>query len=213
MLTSLYVEGRGPLHRVTAGTKLAGLAIAGVALFFVTQPWLLAVFLIFSALAYITAGLSIREALRRIAPTLWSLLFLLAVNLFLLPWPDAAVLGLRILTLVFAAAAVTATTPLAEMMAVVDRVARPLEKLNLLRPGDAGLAFGLCLRFVPDILSRYEALREAHRARGLKVRVLTLLGPLIILTLKQADEVASAIDARGLRGASKPFPSSERHSS
>jgi len=64
---------------------------------------------------------------------------------------------------------------------------------------DIGLALGLVLRFVPEIVGRYQAICEAHRARGLKIRPITLLAPLIILTLRDADNIAAAIDARGIR--------------
>lgn len=150
----------------------------------------------------------------RIRLTLYSLLFLMVLNLIFLPLAEVQILTLRFLALVFAAAAVTATTPLDAMMDVVNRIMRPFEKLGFVRQGDAGLTVGLCVRFVPEILARHHALVEAHKARGLKVRPLTLLGPLIILTLKQADDVAAAIDARGLRGAQAISISSqpnERH--
>jgi len=55
------------------------------------------------------------------------------------------------------------------------------------------------VRFVPEILGRYQAIKEAHAARGIKVRPVTLLAPLIILTLRDADNIAAAIDARGFR--------------
>ncbi|MEO9338480.1 energy-coupling factor transporter transmembrane protein EcfT [Mesorhizobium sp. SB112] len=201
MLNSLYVEGRGPLHRLSAGAKLAFLALAGLGLFFIHSPLVLAAAFALAAAVYFTVGLAAGAMLRRIRPTLYSLLFLMLLNLFFLPWEEVVVLALRILTLVFAAAAITATTPLGDMMNVVNRLLSPLERLGLVRPGDAGLMVGLCLRFVPEILSRYHALVEAHKARGMKVRPLKLLGPLVILTLKQADDVAAAIDARGLRAA------------
>ena len=78
-------------------------------------------------------------------------------------------------------------------------LARPLERAGLVRADDIGLAVGLVVRFVPEILSRYQAIREAHAARGLKLRPTTILVPLIILTLRDADNVAAAIDARGIR--------------
>lgn len=213
MLNSLYVEGQGPLHRLSAGAKLAFLALAGLGLFFIHSPWVLAAAFVLAAAVYFTVGLAPREMLRRIRPTLYSLLFLMVLNLFLLPWQEALELALRILALVFAAAAVTATTPLGGMMDVVNRLLSPLERLGLVRAGDAGLTVGMCLRFVPEILSRYHALAEAHKARGIKVRPLTLLGPLVILTLKQADDVAAAIDARGLRAArANLLQPKERHS-
>jgi biotin transport system permease protein len=81
----------------------------------------------------------------------------------------------------------------------ITSLARPLEKTGLVRADDIGLAVGLVIRFVPEILGRYTAIREAHIARGLKVRPATILVPLIILTLKDADNIAAAIDARGIR--------------
>jgi biotin transport system permease protein len=75
----------------------------------------------------------------------------------------------------------------------------PLEKIGLVKAADIGLAVGLVVRFVPEIVSRYQAIREAHEARGLTIRVRTMLVPLIILTLRDADQIAAAIDARGIR--------------
>ena len=88
------------------------------------------------------------------------------------------------------------------MSAFIDEItalAMPLERLGLLKAADIGLAIGLVIRFVPEILDRYDAIREAHQARGIKVRLATTLTPLIILTLRDADNIAAAIDARGIR--------------
>jgi biotin transport system permease protein len=85
-------------------------------------------------------------------------------------------------------------------MAAVTDLARPLERLGLMKAADLGLALGLVLRFVPEIAQRHEALKEAHAARGIPFKLSRMLGPLIISTLKDADRIAEAIDARGIRG-------------
>jgi biotin transport system permease protein len=166
----------------------------------------LVICLLLSGVAYLSTGVGLCNGVRRLVPALLSIFLLMLLNLFFLPWQEVAVIAMRIVCLVLCAAVVTATTSLAEIMQVIDRVALPLERLGALKPGDAGLAVGLCMRFIPDTVACYKALREAHRARGLKVRFSTLLGPLIILTLKQADQVATAIEARGLRGAHEHSP-------
>ncbi|PZO79351.1 MAG: transporter [Mesorhizobium amorphae] len=199
MLSALHVEGTGLLHRLGARTKLAALAISGALLFLVERPVVLAVLLAIAAGLYLTAGLPISEALRRLRWTLVSIALLAALNLFLLPPGEVLTLTLRILALVFLAAAVTATTPLPLMIGAVNRFALPLERLGLVRRGDLGLMVGLAIRFVPEIASRANALAEAHKARGLKLRPHTLIGPLVIQTLREADAAAAAIDARGLR--------------
>ena len=106
---------------------------------------------------------------------------------------------LRLTALMLLAATVTATTSITEFIDEVTALARPLERTGWVQADDIGLALGLVLRFVPEIVGRYQAIREAHKARGLKVRPTTLLAPLIILTLKDADNIAAAIDARGIR--------------
>jgi len=105
----------------------------------------------------------------------------------------------RLGALVLLAAAVTATTTISAFMDEITRLLRPLERFGFVRAADVSLAVGLVLRFVPEILARYGDIREAHRARGLRVRPLGVLVPLIILTLKDADTIAMAIDARGFR--------------
>ncbi|CFN71313.1 cobalt transport protein [Bordetella pertussis] len=53
------------------------------------------------------------------------------------------------------------------------------------------------MRFIPEIWRNYQEIREAQAARGLGAHPLALLVPLVVRTLKRAEEVAQAIDARG----------------
>lgn len=200
MLTSLHVEGTSLLHRIPVKPKLAGLMVFGLALYFVDQPLLLGAALLLTGLVYLSTGVGLREGLRRLRPVLFTIAFLAAVNLLLLTPLEALVTTLRLVAILFLAAAVTASTAIADFMAAVTDLARPLERLGLMKGADLGLAFGLVLRFVPEIAGRYEALKEAHAARGVPVKLSRLLGPLIIATLKDADRIAEAIDARGIRG-------------
>ena len=199
MLTSLYVEGRSWFHRVPVRTKLVVLALLSIALFATNSPLLLLPVFLVSGGLYLSLGLSPREALSRVGFVFFTILVLAAINLFLVPIPQVVALVLRLTALVLFAAAVTATTTIGAFMDEVTILLKPLERFGLLRASDVSLALGLVLRFVPDIFSRYQAISEAHRARGLPVRPLTIIGPLIILTLKDADTIAAAIDARGFR--------------
>ena len=199
MLTSLYVEGGSWFHRVPVRAKLVALAVLSIALFATDSPFLLLPAFLLSGWLYLSLGLKPREALSRVGFVFFTLLILAAGNLFLVPVPQVAARVLRLMALVLFAAAVTATTTIGAFMDEVTILLKPLERLGLLRAADVGLALGLVLRFVPDIFARYQALAEAHRARGLPVRPLTIIGPLIILTLKDADTIAAAIDARGFR--------------
>lgn len=200
MLTSLHVEGQSPLHRIPVKPKLLGLTVFGLVLYLVDQPLVLGAVLIATALLYLSTGIGLSEGLRRLRPVLFTIAFLAAVNLVVLSPLEALVTTLRLVAILCVAASVTASTTIADFMQAVTDLARPLERLGLLKAADLGLALGLVLRFVPEIAQRYEALKEAHAARGIPVKLSRMLGPLIISTLKDADRIAEAIDARGIRG-------------
>ncbi|MFN3634880.1 MAG: energy-coupling factor transporter transmembrane component T family protein [Rhizobium rhizophilum] len=200
MLTSLHVEGRSLLHRIPVKPKLLGLMVFGLALYLIAQPLVLTAALVLTGVLYLSTGVGLWEGLRRLKPVLFTIAFLAAVNLVLLSPEETLVTTLRLVAILFLAAAVTASTTIADFMAAVTDLAWPLERLGLMKAADLGLALGLVLRFVPEIAQRYEALKEAHEARGIPVKLSRMLGPLIISTLKDADRIAEAIDARGIRG-------------
>ncbi|ODS58987.1 MAG: transporter [Agrobacterium sp. SCN 61-19] len=199
-MTSLHVEGQSLLHRIPVKPKLIGLMAFGLALYWVDHPLVLTVALIATGSLYLSTGVGVPEGFRRLKPVLFTIAFLALVNLLLLSPHEALVITLRLVAILLLAAAVTASTTIADFMAAVTDLARPLEQLGLMKAADLGLALGLVLRFVPEIAARYEALKEAHAARGIPVKLSRMLGPLIISTLKDADRIAEAIDARGIRG-------------
>jgi biotin transport system permease protein len=198
-MQSLFVEGSSALHRLPARIKLIGLAGLGVVLFTTANIPVLCVAVLATAALYLSIGLPIRAALARLKPIFLTIVVVAVFSLAFNPWHGAVVALLRLTALMLFAASVTATTTITQFIDEITLLAQPLERIGLLRADDVGLAVGLVVRFVPDILGRYQAIREAHAARGLKVRPTTVLVPLIILTLKDADSIAAAIDARGVR--------------
>ncbi|QRM54548.1 energy-coupling factor transporter transmembrane protein EcfT [Sinorhizobium sp. BG8] len=199
MIDSLEIEGDTLFHRMTVRRKLGILFAAGVLLFLTSNLWLLAPVCAVSALLYFTVGLPFAEAVRRVRFVLLTVIMLAAANYIFHSHQEALAVLFRLSCLVFLAAAVTATTGISAFMDEITRLLRPLERTGLVRAADVSLAVGLVIRFVPEIFATYEDIRDAHRARGLPLRPLTLVVPLIILTLKDADTIAMAIDARGFR--------------
>ncbi|MDM9626640.1 CbiQ family ECF transporter T component [Rhizobium sp. S152] len=198
-MQSLFVEGSSSMHRLSARAKLIALALLGILLFATADIALLAAAVAATAVVYLSIGLPFRAALARLRPIFLTIVIVALFSLAFNPWHEAVIALLRLTALMLFAASVTATTSVTQFMDEITLLARPLERLGLLRADDVGLAVGLVVRFVPEILSRYHAIREAHAARGIKLRPTTVLVPLIILTLKDADNIAAAIDARGIR--------------
>jgi biotin transport system permease protein len=198
-MQSLYVDGETWMHRASPRAKLVVLAALGIVLFLSDRLALLAVAAVVAAALYFAVGLSFREALMRLRPVLLVILFVALFSLLFNPLHAAVATVLRLVALVLIAATVTGTTTIGSFIEEITLLARPLERLGLVHAADIGLAVGLVVRFVPEIVDRYGAIREAHEARGLKIRLSTTLVPLIILTLRDADSIAAAIDARGIR--------------
>ncbi|MGV0879364.1 energy-coupling factor transporter transmembrane protein EcfT [Martelella sp. FLE1502] len=199
-MQSLYVEADSILHRISPGVKLGGLVAFSLAVFLTANLWGLAGFAAAAAFVYFTLPIRLRPALARLVPMALAVLLVGGFSLIFNPWEQALASVLRLSALMLAAAAITASTPVPDFIDTITRAARPLEKTGLVRAADIGLAVGLVIRFVPDILSRYGAIRDAHRARGIRFRPRGAIVPLIILTLRDADSIADAIDARGIRG-------------
>ncbi|WP_319517441.1 energy-coupling factor transporter transmembrane protein EcfT [uncultured Martelella sp.] len=199
-MQSLYVEGNSFLHRMAPGIKLAGLIAFSIAIFLIGSLTVLGLMMALAAGLYFMLPMQPRQALARLVPIGAAILLVGGFNLIFNPWQVAATSVLRLSALMFLAAAITAATPVPAFIDTITRWAMPLERAGLIRAADIGLAIGLVIRFVPDILSRYSAIRDAHRARGIAFRPLGAIVPLIILTLRDADSIADAIDARGIRG-------------
>ncbi|CDN52924.1 ABC-type cobalt transport system, permease component CbiQ [Neorhizobium galegae bv. officinalis bv. officinalis str. HAMBI 1141] len=198
-MKTLYVEGDTFLHRLSPRAKLLGLAALSLVFFLVRSPAILSVAALLGGIVYSSLRLGWRQSWLRLRPVLLTIAVVALFTLVFNGRHDTLVVVTRLTALALFAAAVTATTSTGDFIDEITRLAMPLERLGLVRAADIGLSIGLVIRFVPEILSRYQAIRDAHRARGLKVRPLTLAVPLIILTLKNADEIAAAIDARGIR--------------
>ncbi|GAA3062349.1 energy-coupling factor transporter transmembrane protein EcfT [Rhizobium viscosum] len=198
-MQSLYVDGDSALHRLSPRAKIFSLFLLGFVLFLGDNLPLLVIVTLLTALIYRSVGLPLKESATRLKPIFLTIAFVALFTLLFNPWHDALVALLRLTALMLFAAAVTATTTITQFMDEITALARPLERTGWVKADDVGLAVGLVLRFVPDIIARYHALSEAHAARGLKVRPATILIPLIILTLRDADNIAAAIDARGIR--------------
>ncbi len=201
MTLALYVPRSSPVHRIPAGWKLLALAALSVLVFAVpTLP------LVSGALAAVVAGglfaarLPVAVLARQVRAVLWLLIAIFLLHVLLTDVSTGSRTVLRLLTLVLAAAVVTATTRVSAMVAVVERICGPLRWFGV-RPARIGLVIAMALRFIPLIADRADRIREAQAARGGSARGLrgltTTVVPLLVQVLQLAHTVSEALDARG----------------
>jgi biotin transport system permease protein len=198
---ALYVPRASVVHRTPAGWKLLGLAGLSVLVFAVpTLPVVTGALAAVLVVGLVVARLPSAVLVRQARTVLWWLIAILALHTLLTDVLTGTLTALRLLTLVLAAAVVTATTRVTEMVAVVERVCRPLQWVGV-RPARIGLVIAMALRFIPLISERAQRIREAQAARGGSVRGLrgltTMVVPLLVQVLQLAHTVSEALDARG----------------
>lgn len=201
MTLALYVPRASPVHRTPAGWKLLTLAGLSALVFAVpTLPVVLGALLGVVVLGLVVARLPAEVLGRQARAVLWWLVALFVLHSLVTDVLTGTLTVLRLLTLVLAAAVVTATTRVTAMVAVIERVCGPLRWVGV-RPARIGLVIALALRFIPLIAERADRIREAQAARGGSVRGLrgltTTVVPLLVQVLQLAHTVSEALDARG----------------
>ncbi|ABD86631.1 energy-coupling factor transporter transmembrane component T family protein [Rhodopseudomonas palustris] len=186
-----------PLAGVPVGWKLTVLAALGAGLAFVERPWLLAAAFGLSLCALLATGLGPRQLWRGLKGPV----VIVACIALLEGWQhgmvSAAVVTLRLVTLICFAHAVTSSTSVLAMTAVIESALRPLERIGLLDAERAGLTLTLAIRFVPLIVDEIAAIREAQAMRGLDRSIVALAVPLVVRIILRAQDLADAIDLRG----------------
>ena len=105
---------------------------------------------------------------------------------------------------------ITGTTSPLQMATGFEKLLLPL-KLIRIPVEDIAMILSIALRFVPTLLSEMEMIKKAQTARGAlfeskKLRdkiqsYLRLLIPVFVSTFGKADELATAMEARGYRNA------------
>jgi biotin transport system permease protein len=198
---ALYVPRASLVHRTPAGWKLLALAGLSVLVFAVpTLPVVVGSLAAVVVLGLVVARLPAAALVRQARAVMWLLVAIFVLHLVLTDWHTGTLTVLRLLTLVLAAAVVTATTRVSAMVAVIERICRPLEWVGV-RPARIGLVIAMALRFIPLIAERADRIREAQAARGGSARGLrglrTTVVPLLIQVLQLAHTVSEARDARG----------------
>jgi biotin transport system permease protein len=189
-----------PFHRLPTGAKLGLLCGFTIWLFAAHGPLPLTLSLAAVMAAYATGGALFMATGARMLWPLWPFILIVGVwhAVTGAPW-DGAIIILRMVTAVAAANLVTMTTRLDDMMAIFQRLARPLAPLGL-PPRRLALAVALVIRFIP-VLSRNAAqISEAWRARSPRKPRWRVLPALTLSAIDDADRVAEALRARGGAG-------------
>lgn len=196
MTLTLYVRGDTFLHRLPAAAKLAVLLVAGILLFTTSSVPVLGACAALAGVLLASARPPASWLRTQFLGVSIILAIVFAATAFFDGWGAALAVLFRLASLVLLASAVTLTTRTSDLLEVCEKALRPLERLGLVDASRVSLAVSLVLRFVPEMFKHYRDIREAQAARGLEGNPVALVVPLVVRTLKAADDISAAIDAR-----------------
>jgi energy-coupling factor transport system permease protein len=118
-------------------------------------------------------------------------------------------ISLRFLYLILMTTILTLTTTPIEITDGMESLLAPFKKLGL-PVHELALMMSISLRFIPTLMEETDKILKAQMARGVDFTcgpvkdrlkaVVPLLVPLFISAFKRADELATAMEARGYKG-------------
>jgi energy-coupling factor transport system permease protein len=228
LLPGMYVAADSPLHRLDPRVKM-GAALGLMVLPFGVHTLLGS--LLLAALVAATALLArapMRALLRTVLGVFWLALLMFFFYFFATPgqplitWGGISVTaeGLaagatqvyRICLLVIVASLLTYTTSPTQLAHGLEALFGPLERVHF-PVREIALVLTISLRFVPTFFAEIETIFKAQRARGAdfysgglwrRLRSLVpIFVPIFVSALRRAEELATAMDARGFRSASR----------
>lgn len=226
LLPGMYVAADSALHRLDPRVKM-GAALLLMTLPF-SAPGLGSTLLLLAfvaAVAFLSAA-PLSALLRTLGTIFWLGFFMFFFYLFTTPGHSLVALGkvtitwegllagatqiYRLCLLVTIAALVTFTTSPAQLAHGLEALLGPLARLGL-PVRELAMVLTIALRFVPTLFDEMDKIAKAQRARGIDVvsrnpwqRIrswVPMFVPIFVSAFRRADELATAMEARGFRGA------------
>ena len=195
-LVAQFVPGRSMLHRAPAGVKLAGLLVFAVVVALLPAWWHCVPAFGLVVVGYLMTGVPAGGMLRQVRPLAPIVLALGVFQTLVAGWRTATDVVLSLVTVVLAAGLVSLTTRTTELTEVVVRLLNPLRRFGV-HPERVALLIALSLRSVTVVLALAAEVRDAQRARGRAASPRAFAVPLLVRSLRHAEQMGDALAARG----------------
>ena len=197
MIAGLYVPGESPLHRLDVGAKLLVLMALGIGLILTKSVLLLGLVVAVTGLLFaFAAELGLMRLWQTTRPLLIWFVFIAVAQILVANAETAGLIILRLAVLVWAAALVTYTTRLSDMMECLVRISGWLSPLGV-SPHRVAFMIALTIRLIPALSDIVQDVRDAQRARGIENSIIASVVPVLTRVFQQADAMSEALEARG----------------
>lgn len=213
-LVGVHWPGTSVMHRTPAGVKMLGLMIAITVVLWWRATWVAPTAMVAALLLLVSTRVPWSWIARPARMVALLVVVLTVLQVWLVGWQPALQGGARLTTSLVLAWTVSLTTPVSEVLGVLQRALRPLRGIGV-NPDQVALTITLAIRSIPWVLSAIDQADQARLARGQKRSVRALVVPTVVRTIRMADAVGEALVARGVGGRqhrpTEPGPGAEVH--
>lgn len=226
MILGRYIPGDSIIHRLDPRSKLLAMFLLIVISFWANNPVTNLLLFVVTGIFISLSGVPLSFFIKGLRSMFFLIAFTTIFQLFFISsgqvlWEigfikitshgieQAGIIFCRFVLIIFYSTLLTLTTMPLSLATAVESLLGPLKRFKV-PVHEIGLMLSMSLRFVPTLMDDTTRIMNAQKARGVdfdegsivqKVKALIpILIPLFATSLKRADSLAIAMEARGYQG-------------
>jgi len=226
MILGRYIPGDSIIHRLDPRSKLLAMFLLIVISFWANNPITNLLLFVVTGIFISLSGVPLSFFIKGLRSMFFLIAFTTIFQLFFITgghvlWEigfikitshgieQAGVIFCRFVLIIFFSTLLTLTTMPLSLATAVESLLSPLKRFKV-PVHEIGLMLSMSLRFVPTLMDDTIRIMNAQKARGVdfgegsiiqKVKaMIPILIPLFATSLKRADSLATAMEARGYQG-------------
>ena len=226
MILGRYIPGNSIIHRLDPRSKLVAMILLIIIAFWVNNPITNLILFIATGIFVVLSEVPLSFFIKGLRSMFFLIAFTTLFQLFFISGghvlfemgfikitsygiEQAGIIFCRFVLIIFFSTLLTLTTMPLSLATAVESLLGPLKRFKA-PVHEIGLMLSMSLRFVPTLMDDTIRIMNAQKARGVdfgegnviqKVKaMIPILIPLFATSLKRADSLATAMEARGYQG-------------
>lgn len=221
-----YIPGDSYIHRLDPRAKLIGAMLFILLIFLANNPLTYLGMIIFVLVALKLSNIPLSFFVNGVKPLIWLILFTVLLQVLFTSGStilfqfgpivisvegiiNGVYIFFRFVLIIFISTLLTLTTMPLELTDAIESLLKPFKVVRL-PVHEIALMLSIALRFVPTLMDETEKIMNAQRARGIEFgegnliqqmkNIVPMLIPLFVSSFNRADDLATAMEARGYHG-------------
>ena len=226
MILGRYIPGNSVVHRLDPRSKLVAMILLIMIVFWANNPITNLILFVVTGIFVALSEVPLSFFIKGLRSMFFLIAFTTLFQLFFISGGDvlfemgfikitsqgieqAGIIFCRFVLIIFFSTLLTLTTMPLSLATAVESLLGPLKRFKV-PVHEIGLMLSMSLRFVPTLMDDTIRIMNAQKARGVdfgegniiqKVKaMIPILIPLFATSLKRADSLATAMEARGYQG-------------